>query len=180
MGNQQPSIEWRIIEEQPKYEVNNLGQVRHIIRKQILKPRLNKGGYNYFCVCNNGKRINYAVHRAVAIAFIPNPDNKTEINHINSIRDDNRLENLEWVTSSENKHHAYLKAENSISRGKKIHQYTLDNEYIKTYDTVRLAAEDMGCSIGAISNCASGRTKTSQGYIWKFDEGSTTRYNRTS
>ena len=178
MDNQQPSneMEWRTVKEYSNYEVNQFGQIRHKKRKQILKPRSNKGGYQYVNFKIDGKNINFAVHRIVANAFIPNPNGYTEVNHKDYDRMNNCVDNLEWVTSSQNKVHAYLKLENKTSRGKAVEQYTKDGQYIKTFESISAAAEEMGCCVGAISNCCLGRTKTSQGFLWRFVEGSTTKY----
>lgn len=98
------------------YQVSNIGRVKALPRvrenhthgrwiqpEQIMATRLNKDGYEFLCLTGrNGKRKAERVHRLVALAFIPNPDNKPEVNHINCVRDDNRVENLEWVTREEN------------------------------------------------------------------------------
>ena len=180
MDNQQPSdkTEWRTVKEYSNYEVNQFGEIRHKKRKQILKPRRNNGGYLYVNFKINGKNTNFAIHRIVANAFIPNPNGYIEVNHKDYDRTNNSVSNLEWVTSSQNKRHAYLKLENKTSRGKAVEQYSKNNDYIKTYDSVSAAADAMGCCIAAISNCCLGRTKTSQGYRWRFAEGSTTKYER--
>ena len=87
------------------YQVSNLGNVRSLNYKntgetRILKTRINRCGY--ICVCLGRKRKDFKVHRLVAIAFIPNPENKPCVDHINAIRTDNRVENLRWVTHEEN------------------------------------------------------------------------------
>lgn len=180
MDNQQPSdkMEWRTVKEYDHYEVNQYGDVRHKQRKRILKPRSNKGGYLYVNFKINGKNINFAVHRIVANAFIPNPNGYTEVNHKDYDKNNNCVNNLEWVTSSDNKRHAYKLEENKKSRGKKVKQYTKDGNYIKTFDSLSLAAKEFNCSVCAISNCCLGRSKSSQGFLWRFVEGSTTKYER--
>ena len=180
MDNQQPSnkTEWKTVKECDKYEVNNKGEIRHKKRKQILSPRKNSGGYGYVCFIIEGQRKNFAIHRIVASAFLPNPNGYTEINHKDYDRLNNCVENLEWVSSSQNKQHAYLKIENHIARGKQVAQYDKNGDFIKLYDSITLAAQEMGCTVGAISNCCLGRTKTSMGYQWRFVEGSTTKYER--
>ena len=180
MDNQQPSneLEWREVKEYSNYEVNQFGEIRHKTRKKILKPRSNNGGYQYVNFKINGKNINFAVHRIVANAFIPNPNGYTEINHKDYDRTNNCVDNLEWVNSSQNKQHAYLKDENKNSRGKAVVQRSKDGVYIKTFETISKAAKEMNCSVSAISNCCLGRTKTSQGFLWSFVEGSTTKYER--
>lgn len=180
MDNQQPSneLEWREVKEYSNYEVNQFGEIRHKTRKKVLKPRSNNGGYQYVNFKINGKNINFAVHRIVANAFIPNPNGYTEINHKDYDRTNNCVDNLEWVSSSQNKQHAYLKDENKNSRGKAVVQRSKDGVYIKTFETISKAAKEMNCSVSAISNCCLGRTKTSQGFLWSFVEGSTTKYER--
>jgi hypothetical protein len=94
------SIEWRIIDDYPNYEVNNNGEIK--CNEQIVKL-IKRGEYRVVNLHNKGSEssIRY-VHRIVAVAFIPNPDNKRVVDHINNIKSDNRLENLRWTTQSEN------------------------------------------------------------------------------
>ncbi len=77
-------------------------------KHRILKPAKDKYGYYYVVFSINGVRKKHMIHRLVAEKYIPNPDNKPEINHKNGIKTDNRVENLEWCTSYENKCHGYL------------------------------------------------------------------------
>ena len=179
MDNQQLSdkTEWREVKEYNHYEVNQFGEIRHRIRKKILKPRINNG-YQYVNFKINGKNVNFSVHRIVANAFIPNPNGYTEVNHKDYNRSNNCVDNLEWVSSSQNKYHAFLKEENKKSRGKAVNQYTKEGILIKTFDTITEAAQTLGCCVAAISNCCLKRTKTSQGFLWSFVESSTTKYER--
>lgn len=101
------------------YEISNMGRlkrlyseslksngVKQIIREKILKGCINTSGYPSFFIGNDGKSKQYRLHRLVALQFIPNPENKPQINHKNGIKTDNRVENLEWCTHSENQLHA--------------------------------------------------------------------------
>ena len=180
MDNQQLSskTEWREVKEYSNYKVNQLGEIRHKKRQKILKPRDNNGGYQYVNFKINGKNTNFAVHRIVANAFIPNPNGYTEVNHKDYNKKNNCVDNLEWVSSSQNKQHSYLKQENKKSRGKAVNQYTKEGIFLKTFDSVSDAAKELGCCVAAISNCCLGRTKTSQGFRWSFVESSTTKYER--
>ena len=88
------------------YQVSNLGNIYSIKRSKIKSIRQIKG-YSMVNLCNNYKERLTSVHRLIAIHFIPNIENKSQINHINGIKNDNRIENLEWCTSKENIHHAH-------------------------------------------------------------------------
>lgn len=106
------------------YQISNLGRMRSVDRyipirfkngkvlqrfypSQPLKPFHDKDGYIIYDLIKDKKRTHVRFHRLLAEHFIPNPENKSEVNHINGIKDDNRLENLEWCTKSENAQHMY-------------------------------------------------------------------------
>jgi hypothetical protein len=99
------------IKENPIYHVSNLGNIktfnwRNTGREAILKPAKDKKGYLRVALVKDGKLITYKVHRLVASNFLDNFNNKPQVNHINGIKNDNRVENLEWVNNSENILHA--------------------------------------------------------------------------
>lgn len=85
------------------YQVSNMGRVR---RMKILKPHFNSSGYYIVSLVNNKKAKTCRIHRLVARAFIPNPENKPEVNHISGMKTDNTVDNLEWCTGKENSLHA--------------------------------------------------------------------------
>lgn len=170
MDNQQPSgnLQWKTVCENDRYEVNQKGEVRYKKRKRILTPLINPGGYAYVSFNMNGERRRFAIHRIVANAFIPNPNNYSEVNHKNYDRLNNNVENLEWISSSQNKQHAYLKKENHDCRGKVVMQFDKSGVLIKKFSTVRETAKSLNCTIGAISNCCSGRLKLLWGIFGNF------------
>lgn len=94
---------WKETNESPNYQVSNKGNLRRLVKGKWQLLISNSKSYRYIHI--NGKSL--AVHRLVAIAFIDNSDNKPEVNHINGIRSDNRVKNLEWCTRRENEKHAY-------------------------------------------------------------------------
>ena len=107
MNNQEQEI-WKDIEEfKGFYQVSSLGRVRRISNKKyfIRKPSLNIYGYYQVRLSKRNNVKTRLVHRLVALAFIPNKLNKSEINHKNAIKTDNRVENLEWCTRQENQEH---------------------------------------------------------------------------
>lgn len=94
------------------YYVFKNGTIYNTIRKSIIKPIKNASGYCYISLSNNKIKKNYYIHRIVAEHFIENNLNKEQVNHKNKKRDDNRIENLEWVSKSENMKHAMSKVLN--------------------------------------------------------------------
>lgn len=109
----------------------------------------------------------YLVHRLVAQAFIPNPNNLPQVNHIDGNKLNNHVDNLEWVSSYENQQHA---VKNGLRPLKKINQYDLTNHFIKTWSSLMEASRSLKINKATISFCCQGKRKTAGGFIWKYFE----------
>lgn len=115
-----------------KYWVTEDGKVVSLNNKKILSSRINNRGY-YSCIIydtKNKKYKNYVIHRLVAEAFIPNPNNKPEVNHIDGVKTNNHYTNLEWCTSSENQIHAYKLGLQKSKKGQESHRAKFTNKEI--------------------------------------------------
>ena len=161
------------------YKIYSDGTIKN---KHETKLKLHKGtsGYLNANLYVSGKQKTYLLHRLIAGLFIPNPDNKPEVNHINGIKTDNRVENLEWVTRSENIKHGidnglitiHMKGKSGTRhhRSKAVFQLDLDNNVIAEYGSAREAARESGVNYGTISNVLINRGNTAGGYKWKYKQ----------
>ena len=167
------------------YQVSNLGRIKSLPKKikmrnqyteieMILKPVKDKYGYYHITLCKEKeKNKSRQIHRLVAETFIPNLQNKPQINHINGIKTDNRIENLEWVTAKENTQHMLKLGLKKNFRRKKINQYDLEGNFIKQWNSMTLASKCIGLTGNShICSCCKGERKTAGGFIWRYADGS--------
>lgn len=164
-----------------KYAVSNLGNVMSInylnTRKpKVLTPIKHHGGY---LIVHLGAGKIKMIHTLVAKAFIPNPDGKKFVNHIDGNKQNNKVDNLEWVTSKENVNHAIRTGlrnphNNNRRKGKEntnskpVLQYSKSGEFIRRWECISDAAREIGCNPCMLINNASGRTLSAHGYVWKY------------
>lgn len=153
------------------YQVSNIGRVKSLNYNRTGEEKILKlckvRGYLYVGLCKDGKNKSLKVHRLVATAFIPNPENKPNIDHINTIRTDNRVENLHWVTQRENVNNPITMSK--ISR--KVLQFTKEDVFVRKWDCIADAERDLGInSHGNINKCCKGKYKTCCGFIWQYTE----------
>jgi hypothetical protein len=135
------------------YEVSDSGMVRRIPgyrcpNYRVLSSNLNTYGYPKVHLCKENKRKTRNIHRLVAEAFIPNPGNKPQVNHINGDKEDNRVENLEWVTPKENTQHALKRGLANKREGSHNGYSKLNEEDVKEIFSLR----QKGFSNSEISN----------------------------
>lgn len=164
-----PEELWKTINEFPNYEISNIARVRSKITGLIKIPSLGKRGYPILSFSKDGQKCVRTLHRIFAIAWIPNPENKKEINHINGDKCDCSYANLEWATPSENIEHARRTGLHNSDGDKTVWQLK-DGEIIAVYKSCSEAARINGFNRGNISACARGNTKLKsyKGYEWKY------------
>lgn len=193
--------EWKdIIGYEGKYQVSNLGRIKSLNynntgEEGILDGDTNKRGYKVVNLSKNGKGRTFLLHRLVAIAFIPNPNNLPEVNHINEDKNNNCVDNLEWCTSEYNANYGTRNKRISKnrkgkcagkehpnygkSRSKETTQKMSENSTNKTkvinldtgeiFDSMREAGKKYNMkNPWNISLCCTGKRKTAGGYHWAY------------
>ena len=173
---------WRDIEGyEGLYRVSDQGRVKSLERKipiwhggeriqkeRILKPVVRHDGYMEVNLCAGGKTKTLKVHRLVCQAFHDNQYNKSDVNHINEDKADNRACNLEWCTRKENINHGSHNERSGKTRSKPVGQYTLDGELVKIWQSTNEVERQAGFSRSNISQAANGNRKTAYGFRWKY------------
>src|SRR5690606_37998883 len=151
-----------IVEFGEYYEVSNMGAIRNTKSGRILKPKVNKNGYVEVVFTVNRKQKTYKLHRLVALAFIPNIENKPQVNHKDGNKLNCKYDNLEWSTNSENQKHARLIGLNGEIGESHSHAKLTESDVLKirdmydggeyTYDDLSKLFNISNSHIGAIIN----------------------------
>ena len=145
------------------YKVSNYGEVYSVRKGKNLSAGKSSSGYLTVGLCKNGKERSFRINRLVAKAFIPNPDSKAQVNHVDGNKLNNRVDNLEWCTPYENVHHSMEVLGNN---GKPI----VCIETGVVYRSINEAERETGIRSTGIGKVCKGRRKTSGGLHWKYAE----------
>lgn len=180
------------------YQVSDQGRVRSLdrivahsrygfqsLKGRILRQHKNGDGYFQIGLNKDSHRKRYRTHRLVAQTFIPNPNSKPEVDHINTKRDDNRIENLRWATLKENqnnsltqkkrsdsmkgdKHPMYGKLGKTNPNSKPVYQVSMDGNIIRKWNALSEAERQTGTDESSISRCCQGKLNSSGGFRWIY------------
>lgn len=149
------------------YSVSTEGEVRKDSTNYLLSQS-SQQDYKFVTLQIKGSQKRMRVHRLVAFAFIDNPEDKPYVNHINGIRSDNRVENLEWVTPAENIQHAVATGLMISGRSIPVVQYNLDGEEMMTFESASEAARQTGCQQEKITMCCRRQRISTNDYQWRY------------
>lgn len=163
--------QWKEIKGFPKYQISTLGNIKSLTKKKkggLLVPQINQKGYYSVLLYKDGKPNSKKIHRLVAETFIPNVENKEQVNHIDGNKLNNNINNLEWCTNSENQIHAYKNKLEKPRYQRIIEQYDLEGNYIRTFEYIRDAGKSLNIDESSIAKCCRGKRKSAGNYIWKY------------
>lgn len=148
-----------------RYEVSSIGCVRNVRTGNILQGRPNKKGYWTVCLWRRGKKETIRIHRLVAFTFVGIPKPDEEVNHIDGVRANNRVENLEWCTAEANKAHAFRLGRFTTSRKLTFDDVEKIKRMVLAGTPQRELAEEYGVTSVCISFLVRGLTYDGKGYI---------------
>lgn len=163
-----------------RYLVSNQGNIMSCQTGKLMNFGKDKSGYYVVNLSNNNGRKTQLVHRIVAHAFVSKPKGLNEVNHINENKNDNRVENLEWISHSENlkkywANHPEMyqkcdgKTKNETKHSKKqVLQINLKNQVINTWENLATIHKILGYHPTSLIECCVGKRKTAYGYKWQF------------
>lgn len=160
------SEEWKYISGSDNCYVSSFGNLKH--NGETIRQHYDSEGYLRASVTGVGRK---RVHQFVAEYFVENTENKPYINHINGIKDDNRAENLEWVTPKENSVHAGkqgLLSKRSNMRNSRIVAMLVSSNEATIFENQSIAARELGIDDSEVNKCLKGKRNTSHGYVFAY------------
>ena len=155
-----------------KYKISNLGRLinlnyRRTGKAKLMEPFDNGHGYLQVHLSKNKITKTFLVHRLVSEIFIPNPNNLTEVNHIDEDKTNNRVDNLEWKSHKGNCNHGTRNKRMAKTKSKKVLQFTLSGEFIREWESTRECGRN-GFNHGNVCLCCNGKLPYYKGYKWCY------------
>ena len=162
-------MNWRpVVGFEEHYLVSDSGQVWSLRRHRALKSKIDRYGYEVVVLSVKGVPTHRTVHRLVAQAFIPNPQNLPAVNHINEIKTDNRVINLEWVSVADNDNHGTRNERMSKTKSRQPVEQILPDGTKVRYKGVKDAYRKTGINRCCIALCCKNIRKTAGGFEWRY------------
>ena len=168
---------WKPINNFINYHISTFGNIKNIITNKYLKPTI-KSGYYHITLTNNKFKKCYKIHRLIALSFIDNPENKTDVNHKDKNKLNNHIDNLEWMTRKENNLHRCKDVIIVTNKNKPINRIDiLNNTILQKYNSIEDAAlwvfengltKNIHNGRNSIGNCTCGLSKSSYGFKWEL------------
>lgn len=158
------------------YEVSDLGRVRswidshrnRIAEPKILNPANDRGGYLFVNLYKDGRRKTFLIHRLVAQAFIPNPGNLPQVNHIDECKTDNRATNLEWCSPAYNSNYGTRNERLAKANSRPVLQYDLSGNFVRKWPSTREIYRQTGWNRSYISACCLGKYQSAYHHVWRY------------
>ena len=158
------------------YEVSDLGRVKSLKygKEKILKPKKTRCGYLRVCFYKDGHRKYLLVHRLIAEAFIPNPNNLDTVNHKDEVKTNNTVTNLEWMSIGDNNNYGTRNKRasetqiNDKNKSKVVQMFDRKGNLLAAFPSTHEAERVTGINHRHISECCNGKLKSAGGYIWRY------------